>query len=566
VFELPNGEFRLGEVGKTCGTQNLYYNAIDDNPMRVEHLFSKLESKTAQIFQKICAAVTEGIDNVEILEKDIQTLFKFMILSSRRSVQYRDEINSPYRENDFMFQRMFEIAKKSGRSGNPDDFWLEELLYLLESSHDDILADATKSPENANAKTYKAFIDNYTLQIWKAASGYEFFLNERLVDFEGDTDSWLGMEEKETGPQLIWMTNEDMIHLIVPISPEVAVVFCNESRCWESPFAESMHRANIPFPENSLLKNAPHKDVINIDVPSKKRGKKTWPATVAWRLNIGTLCRDHHRIITSYSLSHANSVIVVHRRVRFERAKRELEAFGKDRAETWKKRGSRFGYPNDRRQLKENITDTSQKTDPSQAQIDKIVESHVSILDEVLHMMSTPQEALKLTKENALKCWEATCIAKLSKGLISPNSDGRCIIYPEIKAVLEAAYAPKHPDHKDLVTIDFIGFLIHAISEKTFAQLCLLIEKKIFELRDTIIDETPFASTQTVADSIVQQDDDLDGIYETPTFKLITSAVQSFDVLQWMFEDRQDILATFVKQISEPMKPPRVTRIRAPRK
>jgi hypothetical protein len=36
------------------------------------------------------------------------------------------------------------------------------------------------------------------------------------------------MEEKETGPQLIWMTREDMIHLIVPIGPEVAVVFCNE--------------------------------------------------------------------------------------------------------------------------------------------------------------------------------------------------------------------------------------------------------------------------------------------------------------------------------------------------
>jgi hypothetical protein len=237
-----------------------------------------------------------------------------MILSSRRSVQYRDEINSPYRENDFMFQQMFEIAKNSGRSGNPDDFWLEELLYLLESSHDDILADATKTPENANAKTYKAFIDNYALQIWKAADRYKFFLNERLVDFEGDTESWLGIEEKETGPQLIWMTNEDMIHLIVLISPEVVVVFCNESRCWESPFAESMHRANIPFPENSLLKNAPHKDVINVDVPSKNRGKKTWPARVALRLNIGTLSREHHCIITSYSLSHANSVIVVHRR------------------------------------------------------------------------------------------------------------------------------------------------------------------------------------------------------------------------------------------------------------
>lgn len=64
------------------------------------------------------------------------------------------------------------------------------------------------------------------------ADGYEFSFNERLVDFKGDTESWLGMQEKETGPQLMWMSNEDMAHLIIPISSEVAVIFCNESRCW----------------------------------------------------------------------------------------------------------------------------------------------------------------------------------------------------------------------------------------------------------------------------------------------------------------------------------------------
>lgn len=41
------------------------------------------------------------------------------------------------------------------------------------------------------------------------------------------------------------MSTDDSIHLILPISLEVAVIFCDESRCWESPFAESMHRLDI---------------------------------------------------------------------------------------------------------------------------------------------------------------------------------------------------------------------------------------------------------------------------------------------------------------------------------
>jgi hypothetical protein len=136
------------------------------------------------------------------------------------------------------------------------------LLYLLETSHEDLLADTEKKDDNVNiaaADTYKHFTESYALHIWKAADGYEFFLNDRLVDFEGDTQSVLGVEVKETGPRLIWMTTDDLIHLVLPISPEVAVIFCNESRCWESPFADSMHRLKRPYPHNSLLKNAPHK-------------------------------------------------------------------------------------------------------------------------------------------------------------------------------------------------------------------------------------------------------------------------------------------------------------------
>jgi len=82
---LPSGRFYLGEVGKTCGTQNLYYDANDTDPMRIEHLFSKLESKTSSTFTKISTAVTDSLDYIDILEKDIHILFKFMNLSLRRS-------------------------------------------------------------------------------------------------------------------------------------------------------------------------------------------------------------------------------------------------------------------------------------------------------------------------------------------------------------------------------------------------------------------------------------------------------------------------------------------------
>jgi hypothetical protein len=75
--------------------------------MRIEDLFAELESKTSSFFRKISTAATEGLDYIDILEKDIHILFKFMNLSLRRSQQYRDEVRSSYRENDFMFQRLF---------------------------------------------------------------------------------------------------------------------------------------------------------------------------------------------------------------------------------------------------------------------------------------------------------------------------------------------------------------------------------------------------------------------------------------------------------------------------
>lgn len=576
VFDLPSGQFRLGEVGRTCGAQNLYYDGSNDDPMRIEHLFSKLESKTSMIFEKIKTAVTEGLDHIDIFEKDIHILFKFINLSHRRSVQYREELNSPYRENDFMFQQPLEASKKRGGTGDPDRFWLNDLLYLLETSHEDLLSDAEKAKETCSADTYRHFTESYALQVWKAANGCEFFLNDRLVDFEGDTKSFLGTEVKETGSQLTSMTTEDLIHLVLPISPEVAIIFCNESRCWESPFAESMHRLKIPYPENSLLKNAPHKDIVNIHVPRQKRGRKTYPATVAWRVSIGTLSRHHHRIITSYSLSHAQSFILVRSRGRFERAKRELDVFNRKRTEIWKSRGVRVDWRYAQQQHHEDVACLTY------AQVTGIVDDHMSALKEISNIVNTTREGVKRTKEMALKSWLAVRMMKLFAGIVtsSPKLHGESssfsTMHPFLKAMFETAYPPKHPDHKDLVAINFGEFFDHGIGEEAFAQLSFEIEKKISDLVCADNAHALFEASKkrfsSPPDSSSHRIDGLGDIstheaeyyLENPSFKSVVRVAEGFDVLQWMFEERQDILATFIRQMAVPLETmqPRVSRIR----
>lgn len=330
LFDLQTGQFITEEVKRSCGMYNLYYMENDPKHMRIEGLFSAIEQQTSQIFFKIRNAATEKLDHINILEKDIHILFKFMILSFRRSKQYRDIMQDPYRENDFMFQRHFKASRKEGRSSDLGEVWLEQILYILKASHKDLLADAehpSDSISKASARTYKHFIDNYALQIWHAADGYEFFLNESLCGFEGDTQSFLGAEITDHGPQLIWMTIDDMIHVILPISPALAVVFCEESRCWESPFADAIIRHHKTYPQNSLLAKAPHKDIVTGQVPARRKGRKRWPVTVDWRVSISKLSQQHHQVIAFYSLSHTRSIVIFNSRARFEKARKELEVF-----------------------------------------------------------------------------------------------------------------------------------------------------------------------------------------------------------------------------------------------
>ncbi|KAK8043491.1 hypothetical protein PG993_005921 [Apiospora rasikravindrae] len=53
-------QYRLGEVKKTCGLENLYYEqGGGGDPMRIEHLLNKLEGRASSVFQKIVDDVAQ---------------------------------------------------------------------------------------------------------------------------------------------------------------------------------------------------------------------------------------------------------------------------------------------------------------------------------------------------------------------------------------------------------------------------------------------------------------------------------------------------------------------------
>jgi hypothetical protein len=153
------------------------------------------------------------------------------------------------------------------------------------------------------------------------------------------------------------------------------------------------------------------------------------------------------------------------------------------------------------------------------------------------------------------------------------------VIHPSLKAAFVAAYPPKHLEYKDLITIDFGQFFTDAIGEESFAELTLKIESKISELvqadtfqahwdtnvTDFCFNEEPGSQENTESS---EQPAGLEAdLLRNPSFKAVIKAAQGFMVLMWMFEERQDILATFVQQIAISIEAtqPKITRVRGGR-
>lgn len=297
--------------------------------------------------------------------------------------------------------------------------------------------------------------------------------------------------------------------------------------------------------------------------------------TTAWRVSIGTLSSDHHRIIASYSLFHAQSFLVVRSRAKFERARRELDKFNQEREESWDRRGFRH----------EN------RKPPSPHHMDGginegkgVAEFDLSALGRFQSIIMPSREPVSRTKENALTCWQVFLTLDT---LMHPGSDSReedtklWLMHPALQLAFEAAYPPKNRAHRDLVAIDFGEFFAIGLGEEHFTRLLNLVDERCRELvtSDTMDQhwaaskKTPSQPLETEASS--EKSDhgkekskprDEDPL-ANPAFKSAYRISQAFDSLRWMFEERQDILATFIQQLGESVENlrPTIVRMRARR-
>lgn len=126
--------------------------------------------------------------------------------------------------------------------------------------------------------------------------------------------------------------------------------------------------------------------------------------------------------------------------------------------------------------------------------------------------------------------------------------------------------------------MDWVKFFNHGMGEGIFTKPLSMIDDKIMELvRGNNFDAIFQSSLQKLPDfeslfpgsDTKSEDDGVRGrqTLENPCFKSIYRAAQEFDLLKWMFEKREDILATFVRRLTGPaerLHPP-VIRMRARR-
>lgn len=124
----------------------------------------------------------------------------------------------------------------------------------------------------------------YQLQIWKAADGDEFLLNDRLVDFEGHTSRQVGCNIETS--ELVYIVSEDRIRIWLLVSPQLALAFCN-----------------------------PKEDVT--------------PDQDAKQSQIRIQLSLEQRVSNAYTLAHAQEFVVFRKKAAFERARREF-AFSRE--------------------------------------------------------------------------------------------------------------------------------------------------------------------------------------------------------------------------------------------
>jgi hypothetical protein len=244
--------------------------------------------------------------------------------------------------------------------------------------------------------------------------------------------------------------------------------------------------------------------------------------------------------------------------------------------EHWSNLGIRSSYRGSQQQPQEPVL----RPVSEEASI-KSVEEFMSALYQMLEIKDVTHGIPSMTKKNAFRLWVAIDRLEHLAGRITPSveSEDGCpasrIMHPALKAAFEATYPPKHPNHKDLNNVNFAKFFDECIGEETFRLLSLKIERKISEIVSANSFKPHFEACKKTLppydDPLVQQhghdasdqsNDLKDDILRSPHFQSIIKVAEIFDVLKWMFDERQDILATFVRQIAVPMDDARLRVVR----
>ena len=535
IWDIATKQHQLLGVKRACGEFNLYKSVETEDPMKVEKLFSALESRAGRIIKRIRDSCAANRDCIHLHPHDYAELYKFMLLSDHRSKWLKNEFMDHRRENNHVFRRYFEKTEgdKEERSPSvPELIWLGRLRYMLETSHDDLLAAASLENAMPDVQTYKYYFEEYELHIWKAEESRYFLLNDKFVEFEGDTDIFLTCNPQQ---ELCHSICENRMHIWLPISPKVALVFCMPASCWQSAFEHVMKQAGIPWPDTSLLAKAPHKDP-KLEILQTSAGKDAQ----MWRVNIAVLPKEFHRVLTSYTLAHARNFIVLKDVSTLEPAIRDLDSFSEERKGEWKAIGRRWTQPTPEVSIDEMVAAVFAKVHAGE-DLPRTRNTVISSFYTV-SMLSYVGSKEFSTKDSFMDETGPRSFIKL----------------------MEQEFPPKPAGYTDLLSLTFFTFVLETLNEAHFMKLMNAIDEKLVAIAESDNFKAAWDECKEPTPMETPPKDDAtdDMIHNNIGFQSMYRAASAFGILRWLYDKRQDILVRFMEPFMEPMHRPEIMRIR----
>lgn len=534
LYEPKTKQYSRYGRGRVHSQFNLYADRSKVDPMKIEKEFSALETTFGNVAKRIKEACHGDKDCVHISPYERTELYKFMFLSSIRLKSTKAEFMDDKRKNNFVYQDLFNAERLNSHNSTlsrPEQIWLNRLDFLLGASHQRLLEVAKEADAPSDVLLYNHFFNRYNLQIWTAGYGQEFFLSDHFVDFEGDTNSFLAIDREK---QICHVTASDRIHIWMPVSPKIVIAFCSPSRCWHNPPELQMTSTKDLLPNITMLDNAPHKDPIveTVQLDAHNKADK-------WRINIAELPEQFHFVLVSYTLMHTSDLIIFTEKFNLETALGEFESFLEMRQEAWEARGYRWLGP-------------TTKIPES----DDLIEG-ITAISEKLRAKERPTGS-----REDVKTYFTVLTSVMSKQYNEELSDYVIRNGPGYKGFIERLqreFPPKRPEHLDLISLGFWEFAQVTLDEAHFMMLIKSLcekmqqetdhDKSLFahKMPESEVDGSPLQS-DGLTEPKVTAETDIDGT-------MYYQMAYALGAMQWLYEERQDIIVHFLEPILDPRLP-----------